>query len=508
MSAYTYRRGSIFWALTLIALGGLFLYQNFNPSIHAWVIIAKFWPVLIIFWGLSKLIDYVQAMAHPDQPSPSLFSGSEVILLLLILALGSLVTHIVLRPWHQWTSALGIDLNEEDWANPLLSSFDYSRTLSQPLGKTPHLVVTVHRGDVELRASTNNQLDAVVKETIRADSEEDARKLADQIKIEAVQEAGHTVLQSNLDSLPRGGSNVQMDWTLHVPANATTEITTERGDILVDGLTGDQSFSGGHGDVRLTNLNGLIRVHKSAGSTVIRDVKGSVELEGRGGDVEISNVTGTVNVNGEFTGSVQFRNVTQSARFTSSRTDMTAQKLTGRLDMEMGSVEVNGIDGPFEITTRQKDISLSGFTHSVKISDNNGDVDLHAGAPPHHPIEVDLRKGQIELGLPPNSAFQIDAMSRHGDVESDFSAPTLKVNAEGDEPSIRGSVGSNGPTIRLSTAYGTIHVAREEGGSAKPKKAGGAEAMRLRQAAPHPPHAPLAPKAPHRPPARGAEGVI
>ena len=32
MSAYAYRRGSIFWALTLIGVGFLFLYQNFNAA--------------------------------------------------------------------------------------------------------------------------------------------------------------------------------------------------------------------------------------------------------------------------------------------------------------------------------------------------------------------------------------------------------------------------------------------------------------------------------------------
>src|SRR5262249_45852802 len=98
MSTYSHRRRSIFWALTLIAVGGLFLYQNFNPVIYPWEVIANFWPILIILWGLSKLIDYVQARAHPGTAPPALFSGSEVILLLLILVLGTLVSRLVLRP--------------------------------------------------------------------------------------------------------------------------------------------------------------------------------------------------------------------------------------------------------------------------------------------------------------------------------------------------------------------------------------------------------------------------
>ena len=155
---------------------------------------------------------------------------------------------------------------------------------------------------------------------------------------------------------------------------------------------------------------------------------------------------------------MRFRDIRQTLHFKSSRTDMTAQKLTGRLNMEVGSLELNGIDGPFEISTRQKDITLTDFKHSVKITDTNGDVDLRTSTPPTHPIEVDLKKGEIELSLPSSSSFQIDAASRHGEVDSDFSGPGLKVVKEGDNPSISGSVGKGGPTIRLDTEYGAVRL--------------------------------------------------
>src|SRR5712692_4470454 len=126
MSMYGYRRGSIFWALTLIGVGAIFLYQNFNPAVHPWQIIAKFWPILIIFWGVSKLIDHLQARAHPDTVPPPLFSGSEVVLLLLILVLGTIVSRVVLRPWHQWASDVGIDMNDDEWGNIFANTYNYT----------------------------------------------------------------------------------------------------------------------------------------------------------------------------------------------------------------------------------------------------------------------------------------------------------------------------------------------------------------------------------------------
>jgi DUF4097 and DUF4098 domain-containing protein YvlB len=458
MSTIGYRRGSIFWALTLIAVGAIFLWQNFNPAIHPWHVIAKFWPILIIFWGLSKLVDYIQAQAHPEMVAPPLFYASEVVLLVLILALGTLVSKIVLRPWQQWPASMGVDVDNEGFAGLFMNSYSYTQTFSQRAHPQPRIQVVDRRGDVEVRAADQATVDAVVKKTIWAPNEEEARKLSEQLKIDLVEEAGRYLVKTNLDSLPGGGHNVRLDYTLRVPYATSAEVTVEHGDAILDGLKAEQAVTARHGDAHITNVEGLVRVTRGGGITEVRDLKGSLEVEGRGSDVDISGVTGTASIDGEFSGDMQFRGIGQTLHFKSSRTEMTAQKLTGRLNMEVGSLELNGIDGPVEISTRQKDITLTDFKHSVKITDTNGDVQLRTSTPPTHPIEVDLKKGEIELSLPSSSNFQIDAASRHGEVESDFSGSGLKIMKEGDHPTISGSVGKGGPPIRLETQYGTIRL--------------------------------------------------
>jgi hypothetical protein len=128
--------------------------------------------------------------------------------------------------------------------------------------------------------------------------------------------------------------------------------------------------------------------------------------------------------------------------------------------MEVGSLEVNGIDGPFEITTRQKDITVNDFKHSLHITDSDGQITLQTTTPPTHDIQVQSKNGAVELTLPPGANFQIEANSRHGEVECDFSGPGLKVVKEGDTPSISGSFGKGGPMIRVNTDYGAIRILR------------------------------------------------
>jgi len=126
----------------------------------------------------------------------------------------------------------------------------------------------------------------------------------------------------------------------------------------------------------------------------------------------------------------------------------------------MGNLEARGVGGPFELSTRDKDINLENFEYNVKIANTNGDVRLQTAIPPTHPIEVNLTKGDITLSLPAASNFQIDAVSHNGAVSSDF--PGLKVSKEPPAPAITGAYGKDGPLIRLSSTYGAIHLLRAQ----------------------------------------------
>ncbi len=49
------RRGSkVFWGLVLILAGALILLNNLGYLSHD---IIRFWPVLVIIWGIKKLVD-------------------------------------------------------------------------------------------------------------------------------------------------------------------------------------------------------------------------------------------------------------------------------------------------------------------------------------------------------------------------------------------------------------------------------------------------------------------
>src|SRR5438067_8525532 len=82
--------GSIFWALILMVAGGLLLARNLGYGIPLWTGIARYWPTVLIGWGVFKLVDYFR-FRQSGVVRP-LFSAGEVVLLILIIFTGSAIT--------------------------------------------------------------------------------------------------------------------------------------------------------------------------------------------------------------------------------------------------------------------------------------------------------------------------------------------------------------------------------------------------------------------------------
>src|SRR6185436_16197473 len=82
--------GSFFWGLILIAAGSIFLLKNLGYDVPVWTGIARYWPVLLIVWGLIKMIDCAR-WKRAGEPGP-LFGAGEVVLLVVVIMSGTALT--------------------------------------------------------------------------------------------------------------------------------------------------------------------------------------------------------------------------------------------------------------------------------------------------------------------------------------------------------------------------------------------------------------------------------
>ena len=99
---------------------------------------------------------------------------------------------------------------------------------------------------------------------------------------------------------------------------------------------------------------------------------------------------------------------------------MQMARLDGDLTMESGDLRANAITGPMHLTTRAKDIHLEDVSGNLKINNSNGVVEYRAGKVLGD-VEINNQHGTVQVMLPKNAAFQIDARTNRGDIESEFS---------------------------------------------------------------------------------------
>ncbi len=63
------RKDPLIWGLILVALGLVFILENFD--IDAWDFVWRFWPVILIIWGAAKLIEGLKGKSREnDAPRP------------------------------------------------------------------------------------------------------------------------------------------------------------------------------------------------------------------------------------------------------------------------------------------------------------------------------------------------------------------------------------------------------------------------------------------------------
>jgi hypothetical protein len=89
-------------------------------------------------------------------------------------------------------------------------------------------------------------------------------------------------------------------------------------------------------------------------------------------------------------------------------------------------------------------------------------VEVRFSTPPKEDVEITNASAGINLSLPGSSSFDIVADCHSGDINSEFSADSLKkTSTENADSHLEGKYGSGrGPKISLKTSYGSISLRR------------------------------------------------
>jgi DUF4097 and DUF4098 domain-containing protein YvlB len=194
------------------------------------------------------------------------------------------------------------------------------------------------------------------------------------------------------------------------------------------------------------------------GDARITDVRGSVRITGRGNEIEVTDVAGDATLEGEFYGPIRVRNVTKTTHYTSQKSDLTLLHLTGRLELDSGEIDISDVSGAAKINTHNKDLDVENVAGRLDISDMHGDIKVSYAQPPREEIKITNDSGEVDVTLPAKSNFEVSAVSRSGEIQSDFEDASPKDADDKETARLNAKVGAHGPKITIVTSYGTIYL--------------------------------------------------
>ena len=490
--------------MLIIIIGVLFLAGRFHSDLNALQIYGRYWLLLLmVFAGVELLRFY--SHRHTEGPPPRLFTPWRMIIIAFIVSTGVLANRMAGNN-PSLLSALKLDGFLSELRDSVIGqTYTFS---DQPFVAdfvNPGIRVTVNNsyGNVKVIGGGSIVKASLVK-GVRAWSEEDARKIAEQIRLIVNQTDGELRITTN-----RAEINQQFttDIQIEVPSSIALSVTGSYGSVSASGLSGDVTINASYGQANVNDVNGnanLILTYCDVGASDIRgdlfvsgakrarvsNVTGSVQLGASNGSVELRNVAGPVHVDAPFS-RISAQDLTSAARLQTQHSsvkviraadvtivaphsDVRAENINGNLSVEsshskinlrsvtgelavlarQSSVTTDDARGPIKVETSHGNVTIKNFYESVRVQTSYRDVTLVAGGQPVGDIVVDNSHGAIKLVLPESSQFQIEASSESGQIRPvGFRELPRRVGEK-----LSAALGWEGPAIKLKTSYKNITI--------------------------------------------------
>ena len=439
--------------IVLIVIGCVFLLHNFGMRLPIWRFFGHWWPLLLILWGVIKLVEHFNANRLGYRAS-GIGAGSVFLLLLIIVfGLGAHYSHDV--NWGGVRDQIQID---DDLGGMFGNAYTYNDNLEQTFPADGNLRIVSDRGAINVQPSDGDSIKVVVHKKLYANNQSDADKYNQGSKPVITVNGTSVLLNANTNGA--GDHGVSSDLDVYVPRKAALDVASRRGDLNVTDRKADVKIAGQHGDMVLNDIGGAVKINLEKGSIRISKVMGDVDINGRIDDTSVEDVNGAVHMNGDFFNDIRVSKIAKTVTFKTSRSDLMLASVPGDLEISGDSLRGNDITGPSRLVMRSKEVHLDDVSGDLELESSNGDIEIHAANKlPLGKMTITGRKGDVTLVLPPNAGFQIDATTRKGDITTDFG--NVKVDEVGGGTSkATGSVGNGAARLVINADMGDIKITK------------------------------------------------
>ena len=239
--------------------------------------------------------------------------------------------------------------------------------------------------------------------------------------------AAHTAAaqRNNFDT----GYRSRIDTTLAFDKSGTVTLTSTEGDIIVNGISGNQArihaTSDGNNlrfDASSTQLSLSMRsstdsrfevsvpygvrviAHSRSGDVSVTATRGEVEIRTQNGDIRVEDVANRLDVN-TFSGDLVARTVTGDVEIGTTSGDVTIDDLKGNADVQTVSGEI-----------RLREVTAK----SVRAHTTSGDVGFEGSIDSTGRYELSTNSGDVGLHIPRDASAQVTISTWNGSIDTQF----------------------------------------------------------------------------------------
>jgi DUF4097 and DUF4098 domain-containing protein YvlB len=315
------------------------------------------------------------------------------------------------REW--MTTLVGLAFVVAFVAAPALAEEKYQEKFAktEALAKTGTFYLSNVSGDIEIAVWKEAQVKIEAVKVSKAASLDKAKENAAKVTIEVTKDADLVRVETKYPKQSGGfwggdRISVSVDYKVWVPDQATVEIKSVSGDVVVAALGGQ---------AKIDSVSGNVTLQGAAGAE-IKLVSGDLEIGNVGGDAFIKAVSG----------------------------DITVTKIKG-------SVAADAVSGDIEL----RDVSEAD---SVDIKTVSGNVVYVGTIKAGGRYELKTHSGDVRMTIPADATFDFEANTFSGAIDTDFE---IKVVGKISPKEIRGTVGKGGATITLKSFSGDVELKKK-----------------------------------------------
>lgn len=348
------------------------------------------------------------------------------------------------------------------------------------------LRLTTELGSVQVAGNAGYQnIEYTVRVHVIADSEEEARRAAESIRVSAATQGDTAWIKGQA---PRRTHDIGADFSLTVPraielvsahtgggsltvhsVNGKVEAETGGGGLQLDDIGGDVEAQSGGGNVSVGNVASNIRIETGGGRIRIGSAGGAIDAQSGGGNIEIG--SGKQNMDLQTGGGTihvsncagELRAETGGGKITVGDVGAGAELSTGG-----GGVYLSSANGIVRAQSGGGGMELYKLTHGADVETGGGSIiaEFVGTGANFSTSRLETGAGDIRVYLPANLPVTVNAAIDIADghsINTDFSE--LKVTSEGQEYGPReaycqGKLNGGGPTLHIHTTTGNIDLLR------------------------------------------------